>query len=71
MKLEKGKVYRISTDALDYYHAHDRAEYHSTFARESDGEPLHNFIIRFNTGDLEMTLFLSDDITGLSDSQEI
>lgn len=71
MKLEKGKVYKISTDALDWYHMHDRAEYHSTFARDGDGEPLHNFIIRFTSGDLEMTLFLSGDITGIAETQEI
>ncbi|MGV8004302.1 hypothetical protein QPK14_21420 [Photorhabdus temperata subsp. temperata] len=68
MKLEKGKVYVV---AIDYYMKHDRAEYHSTRYRDSDNEPLHDMIIRMIDGDLEVGLFTTPEIIGLSEIQEI
>ncbi|CAK7038064.1 hypothetical protein [Providencia sp.] len=71
MKLEKGKVYEISEQALDFYHKHNRAEYHSTYPRETDGEPLHNVIIRMVNGDLETSILLTDEIVKVADIQEV
>ena len=60
MELKKGAVYNVTRE-YDWV-LHTRAEYHSTFCRESDGLPLHNMIIRMYGGDLEMVTFTTDNI---------
>lgn len=66
MELTKGKVYNVTREYDWVFHS--RAEYHSTFPRECDGEPLHNMIIRMCSGDLEMAVFTTDNI--LSEAEE-
>jgi len=66
MELTKGKVYNVTRE-YDWM-LHYRAEYHSTFNRESDNAPLHNMIIRMYGGDLEMVVFTTDNI--LSEAEE-
>jgi hypothetical protein len=60
MELTKGKVYNVDQEYS--WMLHGRAEYHSTFSRESDGEPLHNMIIRMQNGYLEMSVFTTGNI---------
>lgn len=66
MKLTKGKVYNVDQEYS--WMSHGRAEYHSTYSRECDGEPLHNMIIRMADGYLEMSVFITDNI--LSEAEE-
>ncbi|WP_234116707.1 hypothetical protein [Citrobacter freundii] len=66
MELTKGKVYNVDQEYS--WMLHGRAEYHSTFSRQCDGEPLHNMIIRMADGDLEMSVFTTDNI--LSEAEE-
>ncbi|CDH33749.1 hypothetical protein [Xenorhabdus bovienii] len=68
MKLEKGKIYDVLHQE---WMEHNRAEYHSTRYRESDNEPLHDMIIRMVNGDLDMGLFFTKEIVGLSENQSI
>ena len=65
MDLIKGKVYVVEQEG---WMLHDRAEYHSTFSRKSDGEPLHNMIIRMCDGYLEVSTFNTVEI--ISESEE-
>ncbi|EIC6851776.1 hypothetical protein LAI67_003064 [Salmonella enterica subsp. enterica serovar Johannesburg] len=66
MELTKGRLYNVEEEYS--WMLHSRAEYHSTFNREWDGEPLHNMIIRMADGDLEMSVFTTDNI--LSEAEE-
>lgn len=58
--LEKGKLYVI--EAEEPWVSGNLAEYHSSYPRGCDGEPLHNMIFMDSLGDLEMTIRLSDEI---------
>ncbi|MEY0834297.1 hypothetical protein AB7273_20190 [Providencia alcalifaciens] len=71
MKLEKGKVYDLDWESVCYSQIHNRAEYHSTYLRETDSEPMHNMIIRMTDGYLAMAVVLTADIIQLSDIQEV
>ena len=64
MELIKGKNYVVEQES---WMLHDRAEYHSTFSRKSDGEPLHNMIIRMCDGVLEVSTFSTVEIISETD----
>ncbi|WP_410759469.1 hypothetical protein [Citrobacter youngae] len=64
MDLMKGKVYVVEQES---WMLHDRAEYHSTFSRKSDGEPLHNMIIRMCDGGLEVSVLSTVEIISETD----
>lgn len=69
VNLQKGVVYAVNSQ-YDFM-KHERGEYHSTFSREVDGAPLHNMIIRMQSGDLEIGVFLDEEIEGISVEQSI
>jgi hypothetical protein len=62
--LEKGKLYVIVQD--ESWMMGNLGEYHSSFPRKSDEEPLHNMVFRDASDSLEMTIVLSDEILGVA-----
>lgn len=71
IKLAKGVIYEINDDAMDFFIAHNRVEYHSTTNRESDGKPMHTCIIRQSDGDIETYRFFDEEIKCVSQVQEL
>lgn len=68
MDMVKGKVYDV--DACYTHTKHSRAEYHSSHLR-CDGKKLHNMIIRMMNEDLEMVVYLDDDVKKISEEQVV
>lgn len=59
-ELVKGVIYVVEEDMS--WMKGNLGEYHSTYPRECDEEPLHNMVFRDATGGLEMSIWLSKDI---------
>lgn len=62
--LEKGKLYVIVQD--ESWMMGNLGEYHSSFPRKSDEEPLHNMVFRDASGDIEMTVMLTDEVIAIA-----
>lgn len=56
----KGTIYVVEDEAS--WMMGNLAEYHSTFPRNIDGEPLHNMIFKDRCGDIEMTIRLTNEV---------
>lgn len=71
MNLVKGVIYEIRDEAMDFYIAHNRVEYHSSKLRESDGKLLHVCLIRQSDDDIETHVFYDEEIKCVSQVQII
>ncbi len=65
-ELVKGQLYVITQD--ESWMMGNLGEYHSTFPRKSDGEPLHNMVFRDASNGIEMTIVLTDEILAAAPS---
>lgn len=63
-ELVKGQLYVITQD--ESWMMGNLGEYHSTFPRKSDGEPLHNMVFRDASYSLEMTIVLTGEILAIA-----
>lgn len=71
MNLVKGVIYEITDEAMDFYIAHNRVEYHSSKLRESDGKHLNICLIRQSDNSIETTIFYDEEIKCVSQVQTI